>query len=441
MSRKSILLVFLLALSLRLLFWVFVAHHPERALENDSWLYLRLGEAVLDSHTFPSILRTPGYPFFISLVYAVFGEFPQAVLLLQCLLDSATAVIIALTFFRIFGNARYAVLSGFTYSVNPFAIFYSNMVLTETLFTFIFVSAISLFFAFLQRGSRRKLALSSVLLGIGTLCRPISFLVPVLLVPFIFFKEINLKKKLFWCAIFMMLYSTVLLPWYVRNDRYYGQWTLSTAGRYNIFVNFAPEVLMGKDRLFSLAGINIIGAIRPYKTRMWHIASAKYGWDTSDRFGVFDDPVRASILTEEGMKIIRADPLIFVASHTIGVGRVIAPFFPRFRKITGRDVAAVSLLSYAIDFLTMAFSLIGIVLSLKDRSREKIRTVIVINMIILIVYFAVIPGIEGGTRFRVPILPYVTMFSALGVWKSLPLLQRRKKYSVQGKTADPSEGK
>ena len=432
MSRKSILFIFLVALSLRLMLWVFVAHHPERALDNDSPLYLRLGETILDSHTFPSILRTPGYPFFVSFVYAVFGKFPQAVLFLQCLLDSATAAIIALTFFRIFGSTRYAFWAGIIYSMNPFAIFYSNMVLTETLFTFIFLLAVSLFFFFLQGGSKRKLALSSVLLGIGALCRPISFFVPLLFVPFIFFSEIRLKDKLISCAMFMIVYCMVLLPWYVRNDRDYGQWALSTATKYNIFVNFAPEVLMGKDNLFSVAGMDINDAFRPYQMKMWHIASTKYGWDTTGRYHVFDDPIRAAALTEEGIKVIRNDPLVFIVSHTIGIGRVIAPFFPRFYRFIGKDVTALSLLSYSIDFVTMAFSVLGIVLSLKQRFTDKIHAAVIINMTILIIYFALIPGIAGGSRFRVPILPYVTIFSALGMEKIVTLLRLRKGISRAG---------
>ena len=188
---------------------------------------------------------------------------------------------------------------------------------------------------------------------------------------------------------------------------------------------------MGKDNLFSLAGMNIVDTIGPYRMKMWDIASTKYGY-TSHGFDAFDDPVRASVLTEEGMKVIRDDPLVFILAHTIGAGRVIAPFFPRLHKIIGRDIKTLSLLAYGIDFITMAFCLIGVVLSLKDRSAEKIQTVAVILMIIVIIYFALIPGIEGGTRFRVPILPYAAILSTLGIRKSVTLLKIRKGISRSG---------
>jgi hypothetical protein len=225
---------------------------------------------------------------------------------------------------------------------------------------------------------------------------------------------------------FMMVDCMILLPWYVRNDQDYGQWTLSTATKYNIFVNFAPEVLMGKDNLFSLVEINVNELIRPYQIKMWHIARTKYGWDTTERFHVFDDPIRAAALTEEGIKVIRNDPLIFILSHTLGIGRVITPSSPRFYRFIGKDVTTLSLLSFAIDFFTMAFSVIGILLSLRELGTSKIHAIVIISMIALIVYFSLIPGIEGGSRFRVPILPYAIIFSALGVQKIVTHIRFRK---------------
>lgn len=107
-----LLYIFLFSLSVRFIFWVCIFHHPERAFDNDSNGYLSLAEALLDSHTFPSILRTPVYPFFIASVYFLFGKFPQAVLVFQHLLDSFTAMIVVLLSFRMFQNARYVVFIG-----------------------------------------------------------------------------------------------------------------------------------------------------------------------------------------------------------------------------------------------------------------------------------------------------------------------------------------
>ncbi len=42
----------------------------------------------------PDAIRTPGYPAFIALVYLIFGVSPQAVLLLQVILDSLTALLV-----------------------------------------------------------------------------------------------------------------------------------------------------------------------------------------------------------------------------------------------------------------------------------------------------------------------------------------------------------
>jgi hypothetical protein len=415
MPWRGLLVLFFAALSLRLIFWVFVLPHPERAFDIDSVLYARLGETLLGSGTFPNILRTPGYPVFLAALYAVFGKVPHAVLAVQCVIDSGTAVIAAMLFYRLFQNRRYSLVTGVIYSVNPFSIFYANMVLTETLFTFVLLTAVYQFFLFLHDTRKGRLVLASLLLGVGALCRPISLLLPLLFVPSLFIAQIKVRDKVVSCIVFLMLYCMVLLPWYMRNYHVYGQWTLSTAAKYNVLVNFAPEVLMGKDNPLSLLHIRVNDLIAPYVARMWHITGTKCEWRTEDCSRVFDDRTEAAALTEAGMRIIRDDPHIFVLARLLSIGRVMSPFFPRFHIFTGKEVAALSFFSFGVDFLTMAFFLAGIFFSLRKRPADKIHAMAIMNMIVLILFFALIPGIAGGTRFRVPVLPYVAVFSATGI--------------------------
>jgi len=345
--KKKLLLVFLLAFCVRLVFWIFIINHPERAFDNDSRGYLQLAETLLESHTFPSILRTPVYPFFIASVYFVFGKLPQAVLVFQYLLDSVTSVIVLLLFLRIFQDTKWALLAGFLYAINPFAVFYSNMILTETLFTFIFAVASYWIFAF--SCDKRKLVLSSLMLGIGALCRPISLYGVFLFMPFLLFAGRTVwRDKLISCLMFFLVYFMILVPWCARNYQYYGQWTISTADKYNIFVNFAPEVLMGRDNIFSLVQVNTNDLVAPYQARMWNIARTKYGIDIANHSAVFDDPILAAALTGEGLDIIRNNSLIFASARLLSIGRVMTPFFPRFSILVGRDGTMLPLLSLSM---------------------------------------------------------------------------------------------
>ncbi len=51
-------------------------------------------------------------------------------------------------------------------------------------------------------------------------------------------------------------------------------------------------------------------------------------------------------------------------------------------------------------------------------------------MAVLIVYFSFIPGIVGYNRFRIPVLPYISIFSALGAQKVLHHLHGRGYFTI-----------
>jgi 4-amino-4-deoxy-L-arabinose transferase-like glycosyltransferase len=430
-QKKYLLYIFLISFSIRLIFWFFIAHHPERAFDIDSLGYNQLAVSLLDSHVFPSIVRTPAYPFFIATVYSVFGKFPQAVLMVQYFLDSLTALFIISIFLRIFENPRYSYIAGVMYAINPFAIFYSNMILTETLFTFILTLSIYLFILFLYNHHKRYLISSSFLLGIGTLCRPIAQFVPLLLIPFIFFvKGYRVRDKLISCLIFLMIFYSALLPWYMRNYQYYGRLTLSTISDLNIFLTFAPEVLMIKSDPTSTIAYETKETIKPFRNELWNNAKRKYGWSDNKPQTVFEDPIRSSILKEEGLQIVKKHLHIFFISHAVNTGRTLLPYCPYFYKLIGKDVRIVSILSFVVDYFIMVFSAIGIVFSLKKKGNGTYHRAIAFSFVLLIFYFSFIPGIEGYSRFRIPILPYISIFAALGIWGIGTLYKSKKKLDI-----------
>ncbi len=416
---KRLLTLFLCSLAVRLIFWIFVLPHPERALDADSKGYLLLAEQLLDSHSFPSILRTPVYPFFIAVVYSFLGKFPQAVLLFQYLVDSFTAIIVVLLFFRLFQNVTYSVLAGFLYAVNPFSVFYSTRILSETVFTFLFTVAVYFFVLFLFNRRKLFLSVSSLLLGIAVLCRPIAFYTPLLLVPCIFFAGYALKDRMRNVLIFLMVFFAVLLPWYAKNHAQYGRWTLSTIADFNWFIDFAPEVLMVREDPLSVITLNVNERIRPFQMRMWNAAREKYGWNEESAFAIGNDAERYSLMREEGLKVIYDSPSLFILSHSVSIARVLCPYYPPFHIVIGRNIKVLTLLCFVTDILIMGLFVFGVLLSLRERGMERTLRFTLVLMAILIVYFSFVPGIVGYSRFRIPVLPYISIFSALGAQKVL----------------------
>jgi 4-amino-4-deoxy-L-arabinose transferase-like glycosyltransferase len=431
LRKKYLFYIFLFSYGVRLIWWVFIVGHPERAFEPDSFGYIQLAESLRDSHTFPSIFRTPGYPFFIALIYSISGKFPQAVLIFQYFLDSLTALLVVLIFFRIFRKPVYSYIAGILYALNPFTVFYSNLILTETLFTFILATAVYFFILFLQDYQRKYLILSSFLLGLCTLCRPISLYLPLLLIPFILTIGYRIKDKIINVLIFLMIFYIILLPWYVRNYHKYDYWTLATVKDFNIFYYEAPAILMYRSNPFLKIQFGMDKILAEYQENIWFKARAKYGWDNKRPFEIHNDPEKVIILKKEGFKVIQQNPLSFSVIHLNGIGRILFPFYPHFEIFLGNDFKIIKIVCFSMDFIIMGFSLLGVILTLKRNPDIRFNRVITVSMIVLIFYFTFLPGVTGYNRFRLPVLPFISIFSSFGLMEILKLFNLRKKRSIE----------
>jgi len=72
-----------------------------------------------------------------------------------------------------------------------------------------------------------------------------------------------------------------------------------------------------------------------------------------------------------------------------------------------------------IGFLTDAavagFSLLGIISIIGSNSHRKNGIIKAVTVMLLIFYLTFIPGILGYPRFKIPVIPYISIFAALGL--------------------------
>lgn len=414
-SIKYASLIFLSSLMLRTVFFLFVYNHPERLFEPDSALYMKLAESLLGSYTFPSVFRTPGYPSFIALVYSIFGHFPQAVVGAQILLDSLTAVFVFLIFLEIYRQKPYAYIAGFFYAGSPFSVFYSHMILSETLFTFILIVSIYCFILFVNLKNRRYLVLSSVFLGVGVLCRPIALFLPLLLAVFVFMSRARLKDGFINCLIFLFSFYIVLFPWYIRNYQQYEYLGIATVKDVNMSCYEAPTVLMMKDNPTSIIQPGINETFFKYQGYFWDKIKKQYGWEMGGICGEGENIEKLEILKKEGKLIVQENIPLLLLSHAAGAGRTLCPYPPHFEKLTGYPVSILKLLAFLIDAVIMALSLFGMVFALRRPLKIGKARFTALAIFFLILYFSFIPGIIGYPRFKIPVMPYISIFAALGI--------------------------
>lgn len=155
----------------------------------DGYEYWRLGGQLASGDWLlqneKGAFRTPGYPLFLAPFHALFGKLALfATFAGQHLLIMATSLVTAAICGRVSGRSLAAVLgyglSALCYSRD----WHANLVLSETLFTFLLMLAIAALTHFCSRRSLVAAGSIGLLIGLATLVRPIStyLWVPVALV-------------------------------------------------------------------------------------------------------------------------------------------------------------------------------------------------------------------------------------------------------------------
>ena len=206
-NYKFLLVVFLSAISFRSLLFYSGIFDPQY-ITHDSWEYIELANSIKNDLIFgidgiPHMNRTPGYPFFLALIYFLFTDSQFFVTSIQIILDSVVCVLIALFCLKNDFNKKVIYLCSFLSITCLYTAMYSYQMMTETLYTFLLTFAFYLIFSNfnssngnLLKTTNIKIILSGLLFGACILVRP-AFLPITLLIIIFLFAYIFLVKDAF----------------------------------------------------------------------------------------------------------------------------------------------------------------------------------------------------------------------------------------------------
>ncbi len=241
MKTKHALLIFLLALVIRIGYVVLDSHGADEINPRfDSFGYHTYAVNLLDHHRFETdngyrATRMPGYPAFLALVYALFGRSVLAVQLIQAALSALACVLIAFAASRFLPFA-WAVAAGIVASV--YFDFFAGVprVLSETLYIF-FLS--TFFFVLFERPAytRARIFVAGCVLGMCGMIRPEATLFGALVAAGLVFFPAQQKRSLalFFCAGIAIFVGA----WTVRNHAILGKWIPSTTrGGASVYCGF-----------------------------------------------------------------------------------------------------------------------------------------------------------------------------------------------------------
>ena len=220
---------------------------------SDAEMYLReagnlvkhatLSQAITSPFLWPDPLRTIGYPLFLSVF--VWLQTPLFFIVsVQNILVGLMAVMTYRLGVVVFESKRVGIIAGLLFCIEPMSIYWNNLLMSDTLASFLFLLSVYLFVS-------KKYCISAMVLGFAALTRSVNFyFFPLFLLMYLYQHRAALfnvatktpssdeavprarpwLKALLISAVFLATIS----PWMIRNKLQFGTWQLTSTGWFAI---------------------------------------------------------------------------------------------------------------------------------------------------------------------------------------------------------------
>jgi 4-amino-4-deoxy-L-arabinose transferase-like glycosyltransferase len=402
-DRRSLVLVFVVALACRGALFAATASDPSRLLAPpDSGEYLTIAENLNSGHGFsadtappyrPDVRRTPLYPLMLAGVFRLPLGGVRLASLLGVVAGATAAAALYCLAWRLFGPEP-ALIAGLLLAVDVTSISYSVLILTEAIFTCLLIAAILMLVTRPRRLGRA--GLGGVLLGCATLCRPAGFLLAPASLPACAWRPA--RRGDLWRDYVSVnaVFAAIALAWIVRNSIVAGAPTLSSIGPVNLYFYRAAAVeayVEGKDA----------DAVRA----AWEARFAQL----SDRW---TESEKIAWMTGQARDVIGRHPAAYARIALDGVRSMATSEVYELRRMFGGE----SPVRRALDSITRLqlwfvypAALVGFVAAASNAERRRALLV----PATFIAYFVLVSGPEAYSRFRVPAMPFVAMLGGVGL--------------------------
>ena len=247
MNTRTLRIIILTALIVRVAMLAAVWNRPGRCYTPDSEAYIKLAQSLIENGSFAQdgsaeIFRTPGYPLFLAFG-APFGEnWWQAVIILQVVLDVALTYLVFLLGWMLVGQ-RTGLWAALFYAISPLAIAASVRILSDSLFTFLIT--LSLLLVVFQIKSGRWWALVAAACAMGAACyvRPVGLVVAVICAAGL----LAGCRKAAQTGVFVGIVALIVFPWVIRNSASAQYWGFSSFAGDSVYFFAVPEVMSAKE--------------------------------------------------------------------------------------------------------------------------------------------------------------------------------------------------
>ncbi|MBN1482209.1 hypothetical protein EH223_08125 [candidate division KSB1 bacterium] len=345
--------------------------------------------------------RSPAYPVFMALIYWSFGRSFLAVRFIESLLGLVLVVTIYFIANKAF-NETVAVLSAALASLFPHFIILTGLLYSTNLFTVLLAGSIYFMLKSEENNDLRYLILSSVCAGLATLTIPsMFFILPLWLFWLVLSRQHTKQVNLFRTLLFSFIIAAMLTPWTVLNHQKYNRLILVRPLTHTSFPNLA-DLDAQNERIKN-----------GFSETTEYLKTHPNGSEADKISHILGNYVKHPL---QAVKYMMSEIIHFWALYP---DRLDTPSRALQKKISIEDFRYVSLpngvwkmvtiISIIVLLPIFLFAIPGVVLSCPLDRKKGLLLLTIVGMSVgySLVYAEV--------RYRIPIEPYVLMFTAVGL--------------------------
>ena len=399
--RKLLKYILLLALVLRLAFILML--EPQGFYFSDTRHYDGAAVNLVSGDGFgEKYNRAPLYPVFMALVYSITGHSFTAVRIVEALLGVLLCVLVFHIAKRIFRESV-AYIAAFFTAVFPHFILLTGILYSTHLFTILLASSLLSLLVAEEKKSPWLLLLSGGFAGLATLAIPSMFFVlPAWMLWILIRSGQTWTQKVLWVALFALATIAVLTPWTLRNYSKYGRLTLVRPVPHTAFPNL-DDLQAQKERIDS-----------GFQDTTDYLKEHPNGTD-KDKVG----SIVSNYIEHPGqsLRYMLSEMAHFWALYPDRLDTQSKAYQKRIHQQDDRMVKTSSTLwrlAQTMSIVIMApiflLALIGVFVGHPFRWHQ---------LLLLLTIFSMAMGyslIYAEVRYRIPVEPYILMFTSVGVW-------------------------
>ena len=450
-DNKIVIFILLLGILIRVLIFAWVYQHDSFFSNSDSPSYLENARIIVQYGVMghwnadilmPAIYPMPMFPAMVAFVIWLFGDHQWWLIAIIQNIFSLVSIVLIWQMAKSVFSAQKLYWPFLIAAIEPYAMYHSNWMLTDTLFSF-FVALFSFFFIlFLVNDKKLNLILSMIFLGLATLTRPVSQYLLVMLILFLFIKYWKNWREIAKNILIMgIVFLVVVGPWVYRNYRQFEVWQITgeVVGWKLYFYNVG-NFLADRNNIGWTEEMEILG-VRDYIKNPPRSGQEAIHWD--------------KIFRNKAIEVIFSHPFEYARFHLVKM----APFFIQsrwdvlFAEFSGRPSPTSFNMSSSLfkeDFLGIwrkifsgeinFFYFFGalmwtvasagmILLLVKIKNFQRTQKIIILFVLFLIFYFNFLSVPIDPARVRLPVEFMMLIFGYAGIFYFFkPLFASAKNY-------------